>query len=99
MFVMICYDVPAKRTEVYKKLLKEYLIHEQGSVFMGDLPESEHIKLLSEISKKIGPDDRIMEILCPNRHNVEVRRISKDALGGQMRQEEDNWHGRNWTLL
>ena len=99
MFVMICYDVPARRTEVYKKLLKEYLIHEQASVFMGDLPESEHIKLVSEISKKIEPGDRILELVCPNRHNATVYRLSKDALGGQMRQQEDNWHGNNWALL
>ena len=46
MFVMICYDVPAKRTEIYKKLLKEYLLHEQASVFMGDLPEAQLIKLI-----------------------------------------------------
>lgn len=99
MFVMICYDVPAKRTEVYKKLLKEYLIHEQGSVFMGDLPESEHIKLVAEIAKKIGPNDHILQLVCPNRHNVTVHRFSKDALGGPMRQEEDSWHGKNWTLV
>ena len=37
MFVVVCYDVPAKRTEIFKKLLKEYLVHEQNSVFMGDL--------------------------------------------------------------
>ena len=46
MFVMVCYDVPSKRTEIYKKILKEFLMHEQASVFMGDLPESEIIKLV-----------------------------------------------------
>ena len=49
MFVMISYDVPAKRTGVYKRLLKEFLVHEQASVFMGDLPESEVIKLVAKI--------------------------------------------------
>ena len=99
MFVMICYDVPAKRTEVYKKLLKEYLVHEQASVFMGDLPESELIKLVSEISKKIGPDDRLLKLVSRNRHNVAVQRLGKNELGGQMRQEEDQWHGKNWAVL
>ena len=99
MFVIISYDVPAKRTEIYKKLLKEYLIHEQASVFMGDLPESEIIKLVAKISQKIGPDDRVLKLVCRNRHNIDVYRLSKEALGGQMRQDEDNWHGKNWALV
>ena len=99
MFVMISYDVPSKRTELYKRFLKEYLIHEQASVFMGDLPESEVIKLVAELSKKIGPDDKVLKLVCKNRHNVDVQRLSKDALGGPMCQDEDNWHGRNWSVL
>ena len=99
MFVMICYDVPAKRTEIYKKLLKEYLLHEQASVFMGDLPEAQLIKLIAEISKTIEPADRILKLVAKNRYNVEIHRLGKDELGGQMRQEEDKWHGKNWAVL
>ena len=99
VFVMVCYDVPSKRTEIYKKILKEFLIHEQASVFMGDLPESEIVKLVAKISQKIGPDDRVMKLVCRNRHNIKVCRLSKEALGGQMRQDEDNWHGKNWALV
>ncbi len=99
MFVMVCYDVPAKRTDLYKKLLKEFLVHEQASVFMGDLPESEIVKLVARISKKIGPKDRVLKLVCKNRHNVQVCRLSKEALGGQMRQDEDNWHGKDWALV
>ena len=99
MFVVISYDVPAKRTEIYKKVLKEFLVHEQASVFMGDLPESEPIKLVAKISEKIGPEDRVLKLVCRNRHNVEVHRLSKDALGGSMRQDEDKWHGKNWSIL
>ncbi|MCY4355129.1 MAG: CRISPR-associated endonuclease Cas2 [Truepera sp.] len=99
MFVVISYDVPAKRTEIYKKVLKEFLVHEQASVFMGDLPESELIKLVAKISEKIGPEDRVLKLVCRNRHNVEVRRLSKDALGGPMRQDEDKWHGQDWSIL
>lgn len=72
MFVMVAYDVPAKRTAMYKKLLKEYLVHEQASVFMGDLPESTVIELVAQISKKIEPEDRVLKLVCKNRHNVEV---------------------------
>ena len=99
MFVVISYDVPAKRTEIYKKVLKEFLVHEQASVFMGDLPESELVKLVAKISEKIGPEDRVLKLVCRNRHNVEVHRLSKDALGGPMRQDEDKWHGKNWSIL
>ena len=99
MFVMVCYDVPARRTEVYKKLLKEYLIHEQASEFMGDLPESEVIRMVDRISKKIEPEDKILKLVARNRHNVQVARLTKEPLGGQMSQQEDGWHGKNWSLV
>lgn len=99
MFVMICYDVPAHRTEVYKKLLKEFLIHEQASVFMGDIPESEVIRMLYKISRKIKPEDNVLQLVCRNRHNVKVTRLGKEELGGQMSQQEDAWHGKNWSLV
>lgn len=99
MFVMVCYDVPAHRTEVYKKLLKEYLIHEQASVFMGDIPESEVIRMLDRISREIKPGDNVLQLVSRNRHNVKVTRLSKEELGGQMRQQVDTWHGRNWSFV
>ncbi len=99
MFVMISYDVPAKRTNIYRKLLKKFLIHEQASVFMGDLPESQVIALSALISDRIGPEDNILKLVCNNRHNVEITRLSKEALGGPMRQEKDKWHGQDWTII
>ena len=99
MFVIVCYDVPANRTEVYKKLLKEYLMHEQASVFMGDLPEGDIIKMVAKISEKITPEDRVMKLVCRNRHNIEIQRLSKEAHGGQMRQDDDEWHGKNWAVI
>ena len=99
MFVVVCYDVPAKRTEIFKKLLKEYLVHEQNSVFMGDLSEAQVIRMVANISKKIGPQDRVLKLVCRNRHNVMVSRLSKELLGGQMSQQEDQWHGKNWSLV
>ena len=99
MFVVVCYDVPARRTSLYKKMLKEYLIHEQNSVFMGDLPEAEWMKLQSAISRKISPEDSILTLVCRNRHNVEVRRLAKDAAGGRMRQEKNRWYGEDWAIL
>ena len=99
MFIVVCYDVPAKRTGLFKKLLKEYLVHEQNSVFMGDLPESEWLKLQAALAQKIAPEDRILTVVCENRHNATVRRLSKDPDGGPVRREEDNWHGHDWTVL
>ena len=99
MFVMVSYDVPARRTEIYRKMLKEFLVHEQASVFMGDLPESEVVRLTAKISERIGPEDRVLKLVCRNRHNVEVQRLSKDALGGPMCQDDDKWHGKNWSIL
>ena len=99
MFVLICYDVPAERTGLYRKLLKEYLTHEQYSVFMGDLPEGEVIRMMAEIAKTIGPEDKLMKLTCKNRHNVSVVRLAKKELGGQMSQEPDVWHGKNWAVV
>ena len=99
MFLMICYDVPSKRTEIYRKILREFLVHEQSSVFMGDLPESEVVKLMARISAKIAPDDKVMKITAPNRHNITVERLSRQAGGGPMRQEADTWHGKDWSIL
>ena len=99
MFVMVSYDVPAKRTGVYRKLLKEFLVHEQASVFMGDLPESEIIKLVAKISKTIESEDRVLKLVSRNRHNVAIHRLGKEPLGGQMRQDEDRWHGKDWAVV
>ena len=99
MFVIICYDVPAKRTQIYRKLLKEFLIHEQASVFMGDLPESELFKMEAKISKVVDPKDRILKLVCRNRHNIQVFQLSKEAEGGQMGRKQNAWHGNNWSVI
>ena len=39
--------------------------------------------------------DRVLKLLCRNRHNVDIRRLGKDSSGGPMRQEEDEWHGKD----
>ncbi len=99
MFVLVAYDVPAKRTNLYRKLLKEFLVHEQASVFMGDLAESDVVKLVATISRTIEPTDHVLKLVCKNRHNIEVIRLSKDAAGGPMRQEKDRWHGHDWSVV
>ena len=70
MYILMTYDVAAKRTEIFRKILTRYLSHQQYSVFAGDLPESEHKRLRAELSQVMVPEDRLMEITAANRHNV-----------------------------
>ena len=56
MFVILVYDVNAKRTNKVMKTCRKYLIHVQRSVFEGKITEAKLEKLKKEI-KKIGHDD------------------------------------------
>ena len=66
---------------------------------MGDLPESDLISLVAKISETIEPEDQIMKLICRNRHNIEIQNLTKDALGGPVRQESSKWHGKNWSIV
>ena len=99
MFVMICYDVPANRTDTYKRMLREFLVHEQASVFMGDVPESQFVKLTARIAARIIPEDRVLRLVASNRHNIKVHRLTKASGGGPMGEEPDTWHGKDWALV
>lgn len=77
MYVLICYDVASGRTEKYRKLLARFLVHEQNSVFAGDLPESKLIALRNELGAIAIPEDRVIEITAANRHNVSVAVLQK----------------------
>ena len=79
MFVIMTYDVNAKRTGIYRKLLRRYLGHEQFSVFFGDLTPSTLEKLHREINKLMVDGDKLIEISAVNRHNVDVAFWSKDG--------------------
>lgn len=96
---MVAYDVPAHRTGIYRKLLREFLVHEQASVFMGDLPESGIVRMTAKIAERIEPEDRVLKLVCRNRHNVAVKRLRKAARGGPMSQEDHEWHGKDWSVL
>src|SRR3546814_9770911 len=77
MFVLMTYDVNAKRTGIFRKLLRKYLGHEQNSVFYGALKMSELTKLRKEINKSLVEGDKLTELIVPNRHNVEIAEYSK----------------------
>jgi CRISPR-associated protein Cas2 len=74
MFVMVTYDVAAKRTEKFRKLLSKYLGHEQFSIFYGDLAPSVLEKLRRELNKLVIDGDRVLEFIAENRHNIDIER-------------------------
>ncbi len=77
MYVLISYDVASGRTEKFRKILTRFLVHEQNSVFAGDLSESKLIALRKELGAIAIPEDRVIEITAANRHNVSVSVLRK----------------------
>lgn len=100
MFMLITYDVEAKRTVKFKKLLRRYLNHEQYSVFTGDLTKAQVITLHRELSQLMIPGDRITEVRAANRQNIEVNHLSKiDSGKGELKQTLVDDHRRDFSVL
>ena len=100
MFMLMTYDVEAKRTEKFKKLLRRYLHHEQYSVFTGDITEAKAIQLRRELSQLIIPGDRVTEITAANRHNVDIIHLLKDESGkGEVKRESIDDHKRDYSVI
>lgn len=59
MYVVITYDVEAKRCSKVMKLLRQYLYHVQESVFEGELNPNKLQELKEKISKIISEDDSV----------------------------------------
>ena len=98
--MMITYDVEARRTSKFRKLLRRFLNHEQYSVFTGDLTEAQAIEVRRELSQLMIPGDRVTEISAANRNNVSVVHLSKDESGkGEVRREKDERHRQDFTVL
>ena len=57
MFVILVYDVNAKRTNKVMKTCRKYLIHVQRSVFEGKITEAKLEKLKKEIKKICHADE------------------------------------------
>jgi len=72
MYLIVAYDVPAERTEKYRKLLSRYLLQLQYSVFAGDLTEVIYRKLQRDIDRLYAETDRLVFIQTANRRNIEV---------------------------
>jgi CRISPR-associated protein Cas2 len=100
MFMLMTYDVEAKRTNKFKKLLRRYLNHEQYSVFAGDITEAQAISLQRELSQLMIPGDRVTEIRAANRQNIEVHQLAKSETGkGGLKRTPLDDHRRDFTVL
>lgn len=72
MYVVVFYDVPAKRTRLFYKVLARYLCWQQNSVFCGDLTEVGYRQLRGELDDLVEQDDRLAFVSTANRHNIKV---------------------------
>ncbi|QTA88213.1 CRISPR-associated endonuclease Cas2 [Desulfonema magnum] len=100
MYVLMTYDVRAKRTEKFKKLLRKYLEHIQYSVFSGDLSEANLIHLRRAVSRMLLPGERVTEVTAANRKNVHVTHFVKNETGkGEAKRVEDNSHATDYRVL
>lgn len=99
MFVLVAYDVEARRTSKLRKALSRFLGHEQNSVFFGDISESGLKQLRAAISQVSEPGDRILEISAANRNNVRVCTLEKHPGNGALQEREDTRHVSNAAVL
>lgn len=100
MYVLMTYDVHAKRTEKFKKLLRKYLEHIQFSVFSGDLSEGKLIELRRSISRLLEPGEKVTEISAANRKNVNIAHYKKNESGkGEAKKYDDNSHSSDFHVL
>jgi CRISPR-associated protein Cas2 len=98
--MLMTYDVEAKRTQKFKKLLQRYLNHDQYSVFCGDITEASAIQLRRELSRLMIPGDRLTEITAANRHNIEVIHLEKNESGkGEVQRQPIDDHRRDFGVL
>ena len=72
MFLIITYDVPSKRTQIYKKLIGEYLERNQNSVFFGEIKGSLYKDLMYRINKIRINEDNLLYFIIENKNNIEV---------------------------
>ena len=100
MFMLMTYDVEARRTQLFRKILRRYLNHEQFSVFTGDITEAEAIRLRHELSQLMIPDDRLTEVTAANRNNVTITHLVKSSSSrGDISRQEDGRHKHDFGIL
>jgi CRISPR-associated protein Cas2 len=99
MFVLIAYDVAADRTELLRKLLTRYLVHEQNSVFAGVLTEATYRKMVAEIGKVARPADRILQFKAADRHNIEMSCLTKNPENGALQLTPMSHHASKSVVI
>ena len=99
MYVLMTYDVQARRTRYYHRLLSRYLIHEQNSVFAGELTAASLLRLRQEIAQIAQGDHRIFEGTSENRHNVAVALLKKSDGNGGLEKVAHNHHAANAVIF
>lgn len=72
MFVVIAYDVAARRTEKYRKLCSRYLMGAQFSVFLGDVTEVKYRQLSKDLHHLLQEQDWVLVVSTSNRRNIQV---------------------------
>jgi CRISPR-associated protein Cas2 len=100
MFVLVAYDVEARRTSRYRKILVKYLGHEQFSVFFGDITRSTLEKMRRELNKLIMDGDRVLELIAENRNNLDIIAWSKEGhTEGIPKRQQDSRHKSDSGIL
>ena len=57
--IIIVYDVPAERTQIYKKTCRRFLTHVQNSVFEGIITEAQWTRLEAILKQSLKRGDSI----------------------------------------
>lgn len=99
MFAMVAYDVPARRTEVFRKLLSRYLMHEQNSVFMGRLTEGTYRMMMADLSRVAREGERLLSVVAENQNNVRVSRLGKNRENGHLDDVPATAHERGFDIV
>lgn len=100
MYVLMTYDVEAKRTEKFKKLMRRYLEHIQFSVFSGDLSEAKLMELRRSVSRLLHPGDIVTEVVAANRNNVKVAHYIRSESGkGEAKRVDSNDHATDLRVI
>jgi CRISPR-associated protein Cas2 len=99
MFVLIAYDVTANRTRRFHKMLSRYLMHEQNSLFAGDLSDGTLKRLHHDLARIARTEDRIFQVIAENRHNVSVALICKSGGNNVLEKVGHNHHALDAVIV
>lgn len=80
MWVILTYDVGAKRNSKVLKVCRKYLVHMQKSVFEGDISEQNLKRMKNEIDRVIDSNSDQVAIYVFDT----LRYTRKDIIGYQM---------------